>query len=525
MFAVCRFKSFQWFCIGVLILGIGFRFVNLDRKVYWYDEVVTSVRLAGYTKSEFSKKFPINEFIKVEDLQNSLHIQADKGLRDTLQSLAIETPQHPPLYYGIARLWVGIFGDSITAVRGLSALLSLFLFPCAYWLCLELFNSSVTAGIAVALMAVSPLTILYAQEARQYSLWSVTILLSSALLLRSQRLQTPTSWFGYGIATTLSLYSHLLASLVIFAQGIYLLVTEGFRLTKNVIAYCLAILGTILAFLPWFLLLTHYYDDSGWVNRPISVFSYIQRFIFNLSSVFIDLQLGCKTLFYDILQGQDEIQLNPGGIILLSLPFILALIVYSLNHAQKNLPHKARLFLFINLGISFLPWFLKDIISGGQRASIARYLIPTYLFIQILVADLLANKLFTKQKKVWQLITIGLILGGILSNSVSLVAQTWWNKYSGYYNPQAALIINQSHPALVISSNPIRLASLSYLLDSNTTLMISDESKLPLIPSDFDSVFLFQLHSKLEKNLSQDSRYSFQLIFPGARLWKLIKSS
>ena len=39
-----------------------------------------------------------------------------------------------------------------------------------YWLCLELFESSVTAWLAVAIIAISPFQIVYAQEARPYSL-------------------------------------------------------------------------------------------------------------------------------------------------------------------------------------------------------------------------------------------------------------------------------------------------------------------------------------------------------------------
>lgn len=36
----------------LLVLGIFFRFVNLEQKVYWTDEVLTSSRIAGYTAKE-----------------------------------------------------------------------------------------------------------------------------------------------------------------------------------------------------------------------------------------------------------------------------------------------------------------------------------------------------------------------------------------------------------------------------------------------------------------------------------------
>jgi len=68
------------------------------------------------------------------------------------------------------------FGSSVTVTRGLAALISLFVFPCIYWLCLKLFKSG---WMAMALVAVLPIHVVYAQEAREYSLWPAAILLSS----------------------------------------------------------------------------------------------------------------------------------------------------------------------------------------------------------------------------------------------------------------------------------------------------------------------------------------------------------
>ena len=95
-----------------------------------------------------------------------------------------ENPHHPPLYYVINRIWGKIFGTSILAMRSLPAIISLLAFPCIHWLCLELFEESITGSVAIALIAVSPFHLAYAQEARQYSLWVVITLLSSEALLR-----------------------------------------------------------------------------------------------------------------------------------------------------------------------------------------------------------------------------------------------------------------------------------------------------------------------------------------------------
>ena len=156
----------RFFITILLVVGVFFRFVNLDRKVYWFDETITSLRISGYTESEIVKQVCNGREIGVEDLQRYRHPAQGKTLADTVTSLAVEDSQHPPLYYVIARIWIQWFGDSVAATRSLSAVISLLAFPCIYWLCLELFNSSLTGWVAVALIAVSPFHVLYAQEAR-----------------------------------------------------------------------------------------------------------------------------------------------------------------------------------------------------------------------------------------------------------------------------------------------------------------------------------------------------------------------
>lgn len=57
---------FRFFIILLLVLGVFFRFVNLDRKVYWYDETATSLRISGYTWAEQHQLF--DHVISIEDL-------------------------------------------------------------------------------------------------------------------------------------------------------------------------------------------------------------------------------------------------------------------------------------------------------------------------------------------------------------------------------------------------------------------------------------------------------------------------
>ncbi|MEH2328000.1 glycosyltransferase family 39 protein [Nostoc sp.] len=80
----------------------------------------------------------------------------EKGLSDTIISLGVNDPQHPPLYYILAQFWVEIFGNSVTVIRSLSACISLLIFLSIYWLCRELFKASAwVSEVAIALMTIS----------------------------------------------------------------------------------------------------------------------------------------------------------------------------------------------------------------------------------------------------------------------------------------------------------------------------------------------------------------------------------
>jgi len=53
----------------LILLGIFFRFVNLDRKVYWIDETYTSLRISGHTETEFIQFFD-GHVVNLKELQN-----------------------------------------------------------------------------------------------------------------------------------------------------------------------------------------------------------------------------------------------------------------------------------------------------------------------------------------------------------------------------------------------------------------------------------------------------------------------
>lgn len=499
--------------ILILTLGLLFRWVNLDRKVYWEDEASTSLRVAGYTKIEFARDVFNGQPIRVEELRRRYQYpNSERSVFHTLDALAGKA-EHPPLYYLIARFWAQGFGSSIAVMRSLPALISLLAFPGMYWLCLELFNSPGVAWMAVALVTVSPIHVLYAQEAREYSLWTVAILLSSAALLRSLRLKTNQSWGVYAATLALGLYSHLFFGLVAVGQGIYVAATEGWRLSRNAIAYLLASLAGFLAFLPWIAALIAYliyspYPDSilEATGREIPLDSLIGKWFRSINRFFHDADLGSANILLVILAG------------------------YAIYFVCRHTPKRVWLFIVTLIGVTALTLGLPDLILGGQRSVRTRYLIPCAIGIELAVAYLLTIQSTTAlkawQQKIWQGVAVILITAGIVSCAVSAQAESWWNKNSSVnqHYPKLAQLINQAESPLVISdSSPTSILSLSHELEPNVTLQLVTQPDVFDIGDRFTDVFLFNVSEPLLQRLQEEKNFRVELMLDKrkAKLWKL----
>ncbi|WP_052055698.1 glycosyltransferase family 39 protein [Myxosarcina sp. GI1] len=516
-FSKLRSDRLTIFILVILLLGIWLRFTNLERQVYWIDEVHTSLRAAGYSRTEFVEQAPDGYIVGREDLQKFQQLTPERNFIAGVKAIA--SSEHSPLYYVLARLGMELFGSSIAVTRGVAALISLLAFPCIYLLAKELFNSSLVGLIAMALLAVSPFHLLYAREAREYSLLTVTILLSSWVLLKAIKHNHKSYWSWYGISVALCLYAHPLAIFALIAHGIYVAVGNKFS-WQRLKAYFIASGTGILLFIPWIVVFIVNGDGVGsWIERKIDLGVWLQRWILNLSSIFFDLQVGYSDRLFDVESGQDLVINYSNWLNYLIIP-ILLFIIYALYFVVRHAPKSARLFVLLLIGCTAIGLGLPDLISGGQRSTVGRYIIPLYLGIELAAAYCLASKITTVKNSeayrfVWRIVTVVLISLGVWCSLAIVRSPTWWNKYSSYYNPQIASVINNYNNPLVIgNTNRIsRLTSLSYLLNSDAKFLLLDINEtLPEI-GDRKNIFLFRPYSELIETVEQDNRYALKSIF------------
>ncbi|MGV0101746.1 glycosyltransferase family 39 protein [Nostoc sp. DSM 114160] len=521
----------RFLIIFLLTMGILFRFSNLDGKVFWHDETFTLLRISGYTANEAKQQLFNNRIVGGESFAQFQGANPEKSLNDTIMSLAKQDSQHPPLYYIIARLWVEIFGNSVTAIRSLSACISLLVFPCVYWLCRELFNVPLSVpGVAIALMAISPIHLVYAQEAQEYILWLVTILLSSAFLLRAIRLEDELAeerqkpdlfaiWSLYAVTLAISLYTFILSAFVAVSHGIYVMIIAKFKFTETVRTYLLASLVGFLAFMPWITIVI-----GDFFQFLISADKTPQS---DLIPIFPFLSMQLSRIFFDI----DLSSENPlSKLIALTL---LILVGYSIYFICRATNYKVWSFIITLIVVPALPIILPDLITGSIRSSTEAYLIPSYLGIQLAVAYLLATQLYNgrrSRRNFWHIIMALVIICGLISSKVSSQAETWWNKGMNYGNPQVAQIINQSNRPLLISdalgNNYGNVFSLSYLLEPKVRFLLVNNQKIPKIPDRFTDVFLLNPSEAWGKTIEKKYKFKTDIVYSDNyySIWKFAKT-
>ncbi|WP_186376299.1 glycosyltransferase family 39 protein, partial [Hyella patelloides] len=429
-----------------MILVILLRGVNLDKKPYWEDETYTLARASGYGVTEISGKFYNGSIFTVEDLLEYQKVQPSTSAFDTIEQLAKEVPQHPPLYFLLVRFWsqIPFFDSSKMAFRSLSVLMSLLAFPAFWWLCSELFTNSKVKWVAVALFSVSPIYIKYAQTARPYSLWLLLIILSCAALLKASGQPTRLNWGIYSLTVALSLYCQLFSALVFLGHGIYILVIERVKLSQTFQKYLFSSGIGIIFFLPWILVFLRNQERAintvSWTTISLPFSSLVKFWSLSLNRTFVAWHYQ-----YDYLW-------------ILAVP-VLLLSLYSFYFLWANKPIKNWLFIIILTIIIFLFLAIPDIFLGGQRSISQRYLLPSYLGIYLGTAYLLGSKISSQRQDIktrfWQLITIVIIVTGTLSSALSVQAKTWWgwSEYEG----EIAQKINQSPQRLLITDVPLGL--------------------------------------------------------------------
>lgn len=165
----------------LLLIGLGalLRFFQLGVKTVWLDEAF-SIWLANHNWPD-------------------------------LWSWLIRIDQHPLFYYTLLSVWQFLFGDLQWTVRAFSALCSVLTLP-VFFLAARRFFDQPTAFIALFILAIAPLHVQFAQEARMYALLilavAVALYFLAQVLMNNAHTPRRRAWLGLAVAQAAVMLTH-----------------------------------------------------------------------------------------------------------------------------------------------------------------------------------------------------------------------------------------------------------------------------------------------------------------------------
>jgi uncharacterized membrane protein len=159
---------------------------------------------------------------------------------------------YPPLYPLLQYYWGLLFGNSESALRGVSALSGTLSIPVFYLLAKKILQDRMAVALAMWLFAFSIMQVWYSREARFYELASLFALVSLYALVLFLERQSVTLFAIIVLSSTASLYTHNMMFFYFLALNVTWLTYPSTRtLMRRVKEVLLADVVAAILYLPW----------------------------------------------------------------------------------------------------------------------------------------------------------------------------------------------------------------------------------------------------------------------------------
>jgi uncharacterized membrane protein len=156
---------------------------------------------------------------------------------------------HPPLFYIIHKGALALWGISEFGQRFLAAVFSILSVALIYWAGRTFFNRAVGL-LSALLMALNPLQIWFAQEARMYSLLGVLTIISMTTFWQAIRTSQRRYWIRLAVVNSIIFILHYFGFLIPLIQFIFILSTFA-RNHRQLRPWALAQFIAAIPLLPW----------------------------------------------------------------------------------------------------------------------------------------------------------------------------------------------------------------------------------------------------------------------------------
>jgi uncharacterized membrane protein len=200
----------------ILLLGVALRLYDLGAESYWIDEVYNII----------------------------------DGQRSLDQIITFPRFDQPPAYHFPLHFWIRAFGTAEVSVRLFSVLAGVCSMVLIYLIGHELFGKEVGL-LGAFFMAIAEYQIYYSQEAKFYSFFELTTLLSFLFFIVTIKRGRLLYFALYVLASLIMVYSHTYGVFVLASQNIFIILYWK-KHRHLIIGWLLSQALILLAFVPYF---------------------------------------------------------------------------------------------------------------------------------------------------------------------------------------------------------------------------------------------------------------------------------
>ena len=316
---------------------------------------------------------------------------------DTILSFVALDLIHPPLFYVLLKLWIGLVGESLFWLRMFPVGLSLLALIPFLALCRELKLDRGAALLALLFLTVNGALIKYSQEVRMYSMLMCLSLLSIWLFARY--FYRGKNLIALALVNILLVYTHYFGWFVIGAEVTAILIFQRMKWRGAV-----TMIGSSLAaFSPWIVAIwnaarsgSEVGQNIGWMERP------------GIRAIF-QFKLALIEPFY-----QQMSSVEAASVYLVTVPlmlvFAVTIVFFAVEWPKRGQDEKLRVYLLVVL--TAVPVAAALAVSWTLPYSIwgTRHLVVVFAPISILLAVVIAS-LINKGAKRAVIILILLLTG------------------------------------------------------------------------------------------------------------------
>ena len=342
--------SFWW--IVIIVVACLAYATGISHESIWYDEVYSAV-MAEYSLGK------IITFVAYDN--------------------------HPPLYYLLLRMVRVVLGNSVWALRVLSVVGAVALVGLGAGPVRRIFGNK-TAFIYAALVLFTPGILIYAHEARMYSLAIFTVtagVLSGYLAAQYNRTGY---WVCFGLATLTAAYLHYYGLIAVFYTHLFMFFWLLIKKREHLKAYLITGAVVLAGYLPWLVVFVKQVTDvkRGFWIGPVSVdavlralhkpFAYKEFFPDVLPTMSLALLFSLILIIFGVVfakKKKAEKELTFSLFLLfvyfctIVTPIIVSLVLAPVFHPRYMIVCAGLFLLLLSLGISLLPGkFLPPVAVG-----------------------------------------------------------------------------------------------------------------------------------------------------------------